>query len=40
MLIQQDKIMERIDLKYLELSHSRDNNIMENNQNGTEMLAD
>jgi len=37
MLIQQDKIMERINLKYLEnLEYSWDNNIMENTQNGTE----
>ena len=41
MLIQQEKIMEMINLKYLEnLEHSWDNNIMENTQNGTEMATE
>ena len=41
MLIQQDKIMEKINLKYLEtLEHSWDNNIMENTQNGTEIVIE
>jgi len=41
MLIQQDKIMKKINLKYLEtLKHSWDNNIMENIQNGTEIVIE
>ena len=41
MLIQQDKIMEKINLKYLEnLEHSWDNNIMENTQNRTEIVIE
>ena len=40
MLIQQDKIMERINLKYENLEYSWDNNIMENTQNGTEIVIE